>query len=83
MPRTATTTRLPKLARASYYEACAWIAYNDNEADGPDEALIGGYLTVALVADIFVTTTDRVATEVARVRVESEKRHRLVTRRIV
>lgn len=41
--------------RASYRQAVEWIAANDSSADlltdGPEE--VAGYISVALVADIF------------------------------
>jgi hypothetical protein len=53
-----------RLKRASYREAVEWIAGND-EPSNPD---VEELLSVALIADIFGTTPERVARDVLRFR---------------
>lgn len=56
--------------RASYREAVAWIAHNDEA--GSDDALapewVSVYVTVGLVADIFRKNQETVAADVIRYR---------------
>lgn len=52
------------LAAGSYEFAVAWIAGEDNPGDADDVATIAGYLTVALVGDLFGTSSARVAADV-------------------
>lgn len=58
------------MTRPSYKTAVAWIAFNDNDGDGPDAWLIRQYITTALVADLFDVDIERVARDVARRRLE-------------
>jgi hypothetical protein len=61
----------PRLSnRASYNAAVVWIAYNDNagDIDRLDPESIQHYLTVVMVADLFVSTADRVAADVVALR---------------
>lgn len=53
------------MKRASYRNAVALIAANDDPGRFDLEA-IRGYITVALVADIFGVSTERVARDVQR-----------------
>jgi len=56
--------------RASYREAIAWIA--DNDEAGDDDAtvvdVVRGYTTVVLVADVFDVDADKVAADVVKAR---------------
>lgn len=52
------------MKRASYREAVQWIADNDNPADDEPVIEVAGYMTVMLIADIFDTSTGRVAKDV-------------------
>lgn len=61
------------MKRASYREACHWIAFNDDAAAGANEEEIGGYVTTLLVADIFSVEPERVARDVARIRNRKER----------
>ena len=58
------------MKRASYKEAVAWIAFNDDA--GGDEALeidyVKNYVSTCLVADIFGVTTDKVGEDIIRFR---------------
>ena len=56
------------MKRASYREAIAWIAHNDNAGNGDSEEDVAGYVTVALVSDIFWKGEAEVAAAVMRVR---------------
>lgn len=53
---------------ARYKEAVDWIAFNDNAGSEDQCEDIQGYITVALVADIFGKEDSKVAADVARVR---------------
>jgi len=55
------------MSNPTYNRAVRWIAYNDNDAE-LDQAAIEEYVTVALVADLFGKTTDKVAADVFNVR---------------
>jgi hypothetical protein len=59
---------------ARFTDACAWIAYNDNECDGADAVVIETYLTTTLVADLFGKSTTEVAARVAKERSDTEAR---------
>jgi hypothetical protein len=48
-------------------EAYEWIAHND-EPDEMDEEVVAGFVTVALVADVFGATTTHVAKRVIQIR---------------
>jgi hypothetical protein len=62
------TDNTVRLKRASYREAVAWIAMND-EAGADDSAeQCADYVTVQLIADIFQTTAERVGRDVFRYR---------------
>lgn len=64
--------------RASYREACEWIALNDNAGDdrivsGEESQQeirkrIAGYISTLLVADIFGADPDAVAFDIFRIR---------------
>lgn len=62
-----------RMKRASYRHAVDWIALNDSAADGADVNEIDGYPTTLLVADLFDVTTERVARDIARVRIAEDK----------
>lgn len=70
-----------RMKRASYRHAVDFIALNDNPADGADVNEIDGYATTMLVSDIFDVPVERVAKDVARVRIAEdaaeERRNRL------
>lgn len=55
------------MSSPSYNRAVRWIAYNDNDAE-LDQAAIEEYVTVALIADLFGKSTEKVAADVFRVR---------------
>lgn len=58
------------MKRASYKEAIAWIALNDDA--GGDEALdleyTKGYVTTCLVADLFGVDTGKVGKDIVKYR---------------
>jgi len=54
------------MKRPSYKHAVEWIALNDNAGNGDTEEEIAGYISTALVADIFDISTERVASDVAK-----------------
>lgn len=56
-------------ARPTYRAAVEWIATNDSPGDAEFEEALRGYLTVALVADLFGVSCERVAKDVAALRV--------------
>ena len=56
------------MKRASYREACAWIALNDDAATGDSEETISGYISTLLIADLFAVEPERVARDIARAR---------------
>ena len=60
------------MKRASYREAVAWIAYNDDpgSSDSRDAEAVRGMISVGLVADIFGVDSERVAADVVRIRVK-------------
>lgn len=61
--------KTPRRAPKPYAVACAWIAANDNpgeQTDNPES--VQGYVTVALVADLYGRTQDEVARDVVRAR---------------
>ena len=51
-----------------YKFAVAWIALNDSPADKATAETVAGYVSVALVADIYGKEQDRVAQDVANYR---------------
>ena len=57
------------MKRPGYREACSWIAWNDDASAGPDEDAIASYVSTKLVADLFGVECERVARDVARIRV--------------
>lgn len=61
------------MSRPSYRAAIEWIALNDNPAAAEPEEALRGYLTVALVADLFAVSIERVAKDVAAARQNLEK----------
>jgi hypothetical protein len=57
------------MKRASYREAIWWIALNDEPGLGPDSRnpeVVATLISVALVADIFGVSTERVGLDVVR-----------------
>lgn len=62
--------------RASYRAAVQWIALNDSAGD--DDALdvesVSGYITTALVADVFGVDATRVGKDVVRARARERER---------
>ena len=52
------------MQRGSYRFAVEWIALNDNAGDGDESKQISGYLTVALLADLFGVLQERIAKDV-------------------
>lgn len=62
-PASVVTLSAP-LAAGSYEFAVAWIAGEDNPGDDDDVETIAGYLTVALVGDLFGKSSARVAADV-------------------
>jgi len=68
------------MRRASYKEAIAWIAQNDDPGSdllgriNLDYELIEGQISVGLIADIFGVTTDKVARDVIKFRQKEEMR---------
>ena len=55
------------MKRASYREAVAWIARND-EGSATDVDVIAAFVSVLLIADLFGTEADRIARDVVRYR---------------
>ena len=53
------------MKRASYREAVAWIAWNDEPTED-DEEVVAGSISVILIADIFGVEPARVARDVVR-----------------
>lgn len=56
-----------RLKRASYREAVAWIAFNDEPSDRNPET-VAEIISVVLIAELFGTTAERVAGDVIRFR---------------
>lgn len=56
------------MKRPAYRDAVAFIALEDDPAAGPNTDEIVGYITTALVADMFGVDVERVARDVAKVR---------------
>jgi len=54
------------MKRASYREGVAWIAMNDEPGATTEET--AGLISVALLADLFGATSERVAKDVMRYR---------------
>lgn len=63
-----------RMKRASYRDAVAWIAENDEAGadDAGDSAVVARYVSTALVADVFCIEAERVARDVVRYRVKAE-----------
>jgi hypothetical protein len=61
------------MKRASYREACEWIAANDNAGNGDDEEAVAGYVSTLLVADLFGVEPGRVGRDVMRRRKRQER----------
>lgn len=63
------------MKRASFREACWWIALNDDPADPGAENVetVAGYISTSLVADLFGVEREKVARAVIRRR-KSERR---------
>lgn len=59
------------MSNPTYNRAVRWIAYNDNDAE-LDQAAIEEYVTVALVADLFGKTAQKVAVDVFNVRLSRQ-----------
>lgn len=55
------TTKEAVMKRPSFKAAVAWIALNDNPGDEDDWEALKGYISVALVADLFDITCGQVA----------------------
>lgn len=55
------------MKRASYREGVEWIALND-DVEERDQERLTGYISVALLADIFCVEREKVARDVARKR---------------
>lgn len=55
--------------RANWHDAYRWIAHNDNAGSGDSKEQIRGYVSVALVADLWNVTTEHVANCVAQQRI--------------
>lgn len=55
----------------TYRDAIQWIAANDNPGDAEPLEAVAAYLTVALVADLFGVTPDRVAADVIKARAQN------------
>ena len=53
---------------ARYLDAVRWIAVNDEDGSGHSVEEIAGYLTVALVADVWTKDVEVVAEDVAGMR---------------
>ena len=54
--------------RPTYRAAIEWIAANDSLGDSEPEEALRDYLTVALAADLFGVSCERVAKDVAALR---------------
>lgn len=63
------------MKRASYREAIAWIALNDDPGatDALDSNSIKGNVTVVLIADIFDIDPTKVAIDVVLKRLQNKK----------
>jgi hypothetical protein len=55
------------MKRASYNHAIVWIALND-DAECTDAAIVAGYMSTVLVADLFDVAAKRVADDIVRYR---------------
>jgi hypothetical protein len=65
------------MKHASYRKGVIWIAFNDNSGeDGPDnpaaEENIKGYISVALLAELFGVQPSKVAREVLHIRATTQ-----------
>ncbi|MCL4683040.1 MAG: hypothetical protein KJZ92_17465 [Rhodocyclaceae bacterium] len=56
------------MSRPTYRAAIEWIAANDNPGAAEPSETLKGYLTVALVADLFGVDVKRAAEDVANFR---------------
>lgn len=56
------------LKRASFRDACDWIAFNDDSGspDAEKVEVVAGYISTCLVADIFGCEREKVARAVVR-----------------
>jgi hypothetical protein len=63
------------MKRPSYHDACYWIAVNDNPGNGDGLEEVTGYITVAMLADIWGLDTEKVGRDVygTRKRIEAEE----------
>jgi hypothetical protein len=63
------------MKRASYSDACWWIALNDDAGatDALDAEAVSGYVTTALVADLFGIPQERVGLDVVLRRKQNAK----------
>lgn len=52
------------MKRKGYRYAVAWIALNDNPGDNESLDILSGYVSVALVADLFGVSQYKVAQDV-------------------
>jgi len=57
-----------RMKRASYREGVAWIAMNDNAGNHDNVGEVEGYISTAMLADLFGVDCGRVARDVMRVR---------------
>ncbi len=56
------------MKRPSYRFGVRWIAWNDNPGDNESEEILAGYPSVALLADLFGVTPERVAKDICKFR---------------
>jgi hypothetical protein len=61
------------MKRPRYRDAVEFIALNDNAGDSEPAEAIAGYMTVALVSEIFGTPAARVAADVIKCRQQLEQ----------
>jgi hypothetical protein len=66
------------MKRASYRQACDWIAWNDDwdSRNSNCESVVAKYLSTKLVADLFGLETERVAKDVVRLRNRADENDR-------
>ena len=58
-------TRHLRKSKTMYFKFCegvAWIAANDNPGDNEDVETLSGYISVALLADLFEVPQEAIAT---------------------
>lgn len=58
---------MPRMKRAGYREAIAWVAANDDPST-VDPELVHGAVTVGFVADLFGVDQDQVVADVVKLR---------------